>query len=208
MTEPATVLIPRGTANVLRALIGAGTAPTTIRQLSRAAQVSAPRGAEIIERLVEHGLATVTKVGGAKLCRFNDAHLAAPLVTGLVELRYRMFEFLRAEIADWREQPLHASLFGSAARGDGDTVSDLDILLIHEDGAGPQDETSGWATQLAASRQRVLAATGNYVSWFEVSRSTLSQAITEKEPIIDKWRQDNVHLAGDRIATVLTEASS
>jgi hypothetical protein len=97
----------------------------------------------------------------SKLCRLNRAHLAAAAVVELVQLRGRMLELLRREIASWAVAPEHASLFGSAARGDGDTSSDLDILdilVIRPTGRAEDDPT--WGEQLVTSGQRVHAATG------------------------------------------------
>jgi predicted nucleotidyltransferase len=48
-------------------------------------------------------------------------------------------------------------LFGSAARGDGNVDSDLDVLVIHEDAVDPDR----WADQLAASGRAELADSEN-----------------------------------------------
>jgi hypothetical protein len=197
VSDPATMLIPAGTAAVLRVLAGAGGAvPFSVRRLAQHAGVTHQRAAQVVNRLSGHGLVLVEEAGGAKLCRFNTEHLAAPAVTSLVQLRGALMDLLRNEIAAWKEQPVHASLFGSAARGDGNTSSDLDILLIHPDGAGGEDEKSGWSEQLHDSGQRIHRRTGNWPSWFEVSFSTLRRAVTNKEPLVAEWRSDNVRLAG------------
>jgi hypothetical protein len=38
---------------------------------------------------------------------------------------------MRKELSGWKPKPLYACVFGSAARGDGDAGSDVDLLLVH-----------------------------------------------------------------------------
>ena len=140
VTEPANVLLAPGTAAVLRALAGADTA-FTIRQLARVAGVSHSRAHQAVHRLAEHGLVLAEQFGNAKLCRLNRAHLAADIVIQLTQLRAKIMELLRREIVVWELQPYHASLFGSAARGDGDASSDLDVLVVRPTGSAEGDAT-------------------------------------------------------------------
>ena len=102
--------------------------------------------------------------------------------------------------------PLHVSLFGSAARGDGDTTSDLDLLVIRPD--TPQDDDDDiWDEQLFASGERVVAATGNLAAWFVTTPADLRRAVDAGEPVIGEWRRDGIHLAGRRLEALLREAA-
>lgn len=95
------------------------------------------------------------------------------------------------------------SLFGSAARGDGGTDSDLDLLVVRPDDA--DDET--WEAQLYESGTRILAATGNRAAWFVTTPADLRRAVKAGEPSIAECRRDNVHLAGRRLDQLLREAA-
>jgi predicted nucleotidyltransferase len=203
--SPVRALVPTGTASVLRVLVGAD-ASFTIRQLARTAGVSAPLAADIVHRLAAHGLVTTQPAGRALLCRFNKDHLAAPAIRDLVTLRARLLEFLREEIATWPIASVHASLFGSAARGDGDTDSDLDLLVIRPDDLTEQ-ETSTWDEQLYATARRTQAATGNPTSWFEITLAELARAALADEPIVTEWRRDAVSLAGESLASTLRKVA-
>jgi predicted nucleotidyltransferase len=147
----------------------------------------------------------VEEHGGSKLTRLNRAHLLAPAVLDLAQVRARLIALLKAEISTWALPPLHASLFGSAARGDGTTASDLDILVLRSDNVETDDEP--WASQILDSGLRIRRATGNEVSWFDVITTHLHRAITKKEPLISEWRRDAIQLAGQGLRTVLTKAS-
>jgi DNA-binding transcriptional ArsR family regulator len=204
VSEPASVVLPPGTAAVLRALAGTDAA-FTVRRVARVAGVSHNRAHQVILRLAEHGLVLTEEQGPSKLCRLNREHLAAAAVIELVQLRARMVELLRDELAGWAVAPEHASLFGSAARGDGDTSSDLDILVVRP--SRIREDDPAWAGQLVTSGQRIHAATGNHVAWFNVSRADLRRAVRAGELIVDEWRRDALRLVGNDLPALLRRAS-
>src|SRR5690242_18190892 len=115
------------TAALLRVLAGADE-QFTGRELARLAGVSHAHAAKVGDRLAGHGVVTVEEHGAANLVRLNREHLAADAVVALALLRSRLRELLAAELGEWSLPAVSASLFGSAARGDGDIASDLDIL--------------------------------------------------------------------------------
>jgi hypothetical protein len=170
-----------------------------VRHVARVAGVSANRAGQVLSHLAEHGLVLVEEHGAGRLCRLNRSHLAAAAVVALVDLRGRLVTFLRDEVASWARPAGHASLFGSAARGDGDTSSDLDILVIRDN---PDDE-DGWEGQLYESGERIFAATGNRVAWFAITMADLERAVAAGESIVGEWERDGLHLAGQRLGTLL-----
>lgn len=66
----------------------------------------------------------------------------------------------RHELSTWSVQPLYACVFGSAARRDGDTLSDIDLLLVHQPFPGdvpPRRRMPALAKQVARSAAHWLA---------------------------------------------------
>ena len=189
--EATDIVLPRATAAVFRVLVGTD-ASFSIRQLARVAGVSAPRAVEIVNHASERGLILVEQAGRSRMCRFNSEHLAAGAVIELVTIRQRMLRAIEDEIASWSIAPLHASLFGSAARGDGNTNSDLDLLLVRTE-AEPSDE---WEEQKYTSGVRLRSKIGNHVSWFDISLTEMKRAMRETEPIIAEWKKDSICLSG------------
>jgi predicted nucleotidyltransferase len=202
LAEPATVIMPPGTAAVIRVLAGAEDA-FTIRQIGRLAGVSHARAAQVVALLDRHGVVDTEDRGPSRLCTLNREHLATPALIELVELKRSMLRLIRREIESWAVKPLHASVFGSAARGDGDVTSDLDVLVVHQDNVG----TDAWSEQLNTAAGHVRRATGNPVAWFDISREELRLALAAGEPIVQQWRSDSIHLIGSTLATVLKEAA-
>ncbi len=201
--RPAGLILPPGTEAVLRALSGTET-PLGVREVARVAGFSANRASQVLTHLIDHGLVTVEEHGAGRLCRLNRAHLATEPLLALVELRGRLLGFLRDEVGTWEPRALHVSLFGSAARGDGHTRSDLDLLVVRTD---RKKDEEAWERQLYDSGERILAATGNRAAWFVTIPAELRRAVQVGEPIVGEWRRDVVHLAGRRLDQLLREAA-
>lgn len=189
-----------GTAAVIRVLAGADDT-FTIRELGRLAGVSHARAAQVVDALARHGVVHTEHRGRARLCRLNREHLATPALVALVGLKLTLVELLQQEISSWRMRPLHASVFGSAARGDGGVDSDIDVLLVRPDDITPGAEL--WSEQLHATADVARRATGNLLSWFDVSREELALAIKSQEPTLREWQADSIQLDGSRLAEML-----
>ena len=114
---------------------------------------------DALERLVRQGIVHSERVGGSKLYHLNRAHLAAPWVIGLANLRAQLLEKLAATIEAWAVKPVAAVLFGSVARGEADEQSDLDLLVVRP--RGTSSEGPPWEDQLAELQWAGTAWTGN-----------------------------------------------
>lgn len=193
LSNPASVALSRGTSAVISALAGT-TQPLGIRDVGRLAGISANRAHQVIRSLAAHGVVRMESFGSRQMCSLNRSHLATQPLVDLAELRRRLFEFLASEVASWDPAPMHASVFGSAARGDGGTDSDIDILVVIE---------KKRAVPVSESERRIHAATGNWPAWLDISGEELATSVRANEPIIEEWRRDNVHLYGERLASLL-----
>lgn len=131
LSDPTRAVVPTLDGAVLTVLATAGK-PLTVGQV---AQLAA-RGSEIgvrrsLARLVEQGIVRATLVGRNQVHELNRDHIAAPAAILLAGLRLELWGRFREELSSWRPRPLYACIFGSAARGDGDAGSDIDLLLVH-----------------------------------------------------------------------------
>ena len=202
---PAAIALPAGTESVLRVLAGTDQS-LGVREVARLAGVSPNRASQVLSDLADHGLVVVKDRGAGRLCRLNREHLAAEPLLALVGLRPRLLDMLRSEVVAWPRRPFNVSLFGSAARGDGTTASDLDLLVVRANRAS-DDLDDEWDQQLYDSGERILAATGNRAAWLVTTMADLQRAVRSGEPIVDEWRRDGIHLAGRRLATLLRDAA-
>lgn len=179
---------------VLRVLRGT-TRPLTGREVARLVRAgSQPTVNASLRRLSEQGLVHAEEAGNAYLYTFNREHLAAPAVRLLADVRTEFERRLRDEIADWKIAPLHVSVFGSAARGDGDTQSDIDIFIVRRRGVSKDD--SRWQEQLAQLSSRVLAWTGNHAGLADISEADARRLRRERPPIVDELNRDAITIVG------------
>jgi predicted nucleotidyltransferase len=183
---------------VLRVLRGTSLALTG-REVARLVRTgSQPAVNASLRRLSEEGLVRADEAGRAYLYTLNREHLAAPAVELLADVRTELERRLRAEIADWRIEPVHVSIFGSAARGDGDTQSDIDNFVVRP--RGVSDDDPGWQEQLERLSGRVLAWTGNHVGLADVSEADTRRLRRERPPIVDELSRDAITIVGPEAA--------
>ena len=119
LSDPTRALTPTLDGPVLSVLAKAGH-PLTVGEIAQ----QAARGSEIgirrsVARLVEQGLVTATQMGRNLVHELNRDHVAAPAAALLADLRLELWKRLRDTLSGWAEKPVHAAVFGSAARADG-----------------------------------------------------------------------------------------
>ncbi len=200
LTHPYRAISPTIDAELLVALIGSRGS----RSGREVAQMigRSPTGVQhVLERLVEEGLVERQKAGRAFLYSFNYEHLLAPAVQEMAKVRLELVSRLRELIGDWDVAPLHASLFGSAARGDGDAQSDIDIFLvrpkaIEED----EEEWRGCVDDLTESVERW---TGNVASIIELPEAKLGALRKRRPPALSGLTRDAIDLAGLPVRKIL-----
>lgn len=162
------------------------------------------RGPPVLHRLTDQGIVQARSAGGVLLFSLNRDHLAFPAIAQLTELRSLLWERLREAIARWSLPPVYATVFGSAARGDGDERSDIDLLVVRPDDLDGDD--SAWVGQLDELRQRIRAWTGNDAQIVELSVRELRRA--RHEPTLLAATSDEVPLTPGRLAELLSPRRS
>lgn len=188
--------------DILR-LLRSTTRPLTGREVARLVRSgSQPTVNGALRRLSVEGLVYADEAGNAYLYRLNREHIASPAIELLADVRTELERRLRAEVASWETAPTHLSIFGSAARGDGDTASDVDIFVVRPRGV-PHDEPH-WREQLDRLSDHVLAWTGNHAGVSEVSEGDARRLRRERPPVVDELRRDAITIAGPEPAELLS----
>ena len=193
VSKPFTAISPSLDAAVLVELAGS-TAPRSGRELARRVERSHTGVQHVLDRLVEHGLVNREEAGKTFLYKLNRDHLLAPTVEQMAGARAELVRRLRDALAAWRVQPVHASLFGSAARGDGDASSDIDLLVVRSVDVFPDDVQ--WRAQLDTLADLVRRWTGNNAGIAEVSENEIPRLRQERPPVVEQVSEDSVELAG------------
>jgi predicted nucleotidyltransferase len=186
--------------DVLVVLAGT-TRPLTGRRVAELVGRSQGGVLKALDRFVEHGLVLRTPAGRALMHELNRDHLAAPAVEVLAGMRTELLRRLRDAFGDWHVAPVHASIFGSAARGDGDTTSDIDIFVVRP--AHVEEETPGWRSQVERLVENVRSWTGNHVVVIEQDEAEARRLRRAKPPVLEELRRDGIDLAGTPLRELL-----
>ncbi len=157
----------------------------------------------VLNRLTDHGLVIRVELNRAYLFSLNREHLACPAVLALVGMRKTLLDEIRKDVDAWQVAPVHVSLFGSTARGDGNTASDIDLFVVRP--ATTSAEDPRWREQIDALEQRIHGWTGNRAGVAEVAEGEIERLVTDERPIVAELRADAIGLFGPTIATLLGE---
>jgi predicted nucleotidyltransferase len=200
VSKPFAAISPSVDADVLVVLAGS-TKPRSGRELARRAGRSNTGVQHVLDRLVEHGLVSREEVGRTFLYQLNRDHLLAPAVERMAGVRGELVRRLRDEIDAWEIPPVHASLFGSAARGDGDVSSDIDLLVVRPADVDPDD--AHWRGQVDRLADLVRRWTGNNAGIAEVSEGELPRLRKDRPPVVEEVSEDAIDLAGEATRKLL-----
>jgi predicted nucleotidyltransferase len=201
VARPYAAVAPGVEGEVLVVLAGT-TAPLTGRQIARLVRRgTSPSVSAALDRLVAQGLVQRQEAGRAYLHTLNRDHVAAPVVELLAGIRAELLRRVRDTLVHWQPPPVHASLFGSTARADGDTESDIDLLIVRP--ADVDDEDPAWRSQVGALNDALYAWTGNDASVVELGETDVDQLRRNPPPILADLRADGIDLAGVPVRTLI-----
>lgn len=221
LSDPTRAVTATLDGPVLAVLAVAGR-PLTVGQVAQ----QAARGSEIgirrsLARLVEQGIVRAIWMGRNQVHEVNRDHIAAEIAGSLADLRNRLWERMRDEFSGWQVGPMHAFVFGSAARGDGGTASDIDLLLVHAPFPGERKpgrltqrqrmqvaEALGgfagaravagaaaqWQAQLDALRDRVQSWTGNPLQIVDLSLQEWHHPAPAHRELLSTIRREGIEL--------------
>ena len=203
VSAPHTAICPTLDTEVLTVLAGT-TRPLTGREVARLTGRTSHGGVlGVLNRLTEHGLVDRREAGRALLFTLNHEHLAAPAVDVLAGMRTELFERIRATVAVWEIAPIHLSVFGSTARGDGNTESDIDLFVVRPDAV--QEEDARWRAQVDELAEQIQRWTGNHAGIAEASGGELVELRSTQPPIVAELRSDAIALSGPDIQDLLEQ---
>ena len=183
---PITTVVPSLDGPVL-ATLAATTTPMGLATVhARAGRGSKSGIRSVLVRMVAEGL--VLDVPGGYV--LNRDHLAAPAIESLASLHGELVDRIRQAVEEWPVPPTVVGLFGSAARRDGDSSSDIDVLVVSED---PQ-----LAERVDALAWQVQRWTGNSAHVVGRTPAEVARLRRAKEPILAEWTRDLVVIVGSR----------
>lgn len=185
-------VIPTVDADVLQVLAG-GDVSLTGREVHRLVGTRAYESVRrTLDRLVREGIVERRHAGRSHLFSLNHDHLAANAIKQLAHLRYELFDRIRLMVDAWSIHPTTVALFGSTARADSGSLSDLDVFVLRPFALDPDDTT--WTTQLMDLEQAAHRWTGNDVRILEFSEAEIDELLHER--VLHDIARDGIELFG------------
>ncbi|HWC47743.1 MAG TPA: nucleotidyltransferase domain-containing protein [Solirubrobacterales bacterium] len=186
-------------------MLAGTTRPMTGREIARLMGRSSHSGVlAALNRLADHGVVEREEAGRALLFTLNREHLVAPAVELLARMRTEVIDRLRREINSWQIAAVHVSVFGSFARGEGDTSSDIDLFVVRPKKVDHEDPC--WREQLDLLARQIRRWTGNPAGVVEVGKEEIARLRKAEPPIIGELRRDAITVVGSEAAAVLGKA--
>lgn len=168
LSRPYSAISPTIEGDVLAVLAGLDSPISGRAVAAKVKRGTQPAVNAALERLAAQGVVLRVAAPPAFLYSLNRDHVGAEAVLELWRMRSKLLYRIGNQIAGWSTPVVHASVFGSAARGDGDAASDIDVLLIHSEQLDPEDQV--WRSQCDVLAADILKWTGNPASLVELPR--------------------------------------
>jgi hypothetical protein len=205
LAHPHMAITGGGLEGEVLSVLGGTLKQLTGRQVARLARRGSDRGVRLaLNRLAEQGIVETFDAPPAVLYSLNLDHIAAPIAIRLAHLRQQLLDLLKESASAWPTPATHLSIFGSAARADGDEQSEIDLFVVRPGTVDAED--AAWRGQLDALRESVRRWTGNHAGISEVGEAELRELATERPPIVRDLERDAVTLIGKDVAQLLRAA--
>lgn len=201
---------------VLSVLASAGRPLTAGEVASQAARGSEIGIRKCLARLVEEGIVRAVEMGRNRVHELNRQHIAAAVADGLAGLRIELLRRFRAELESWEPHSVEAWLFGSAARGDGDADSDIDLLLVRQPRQGEvfnRDASPArpGASGIVSSILSVLAAAPMshlVIPWTSAQESKWHQQVDQLHGLVRAWTGNPLQVVELSLFEVATQRTN
>jgi predicted nucleotidyltransferase len=178
--HPVEAVIPGAQGRVL-AVLAETTAELNLRTLARLAGVSVAQASRVMPDLVELGLVERREVPPSSQFRLVRENVAARTIIDLARSRDTALARIGAAADALPISPVSIIVFGSFARGEAGTQSDLDVVVVRPNEVAEDDDV--WATAVEQWRNDARAVTGNPVEILEVSRDEVRSRLAGRSAL-------------------------
>ena len=191
--RPVQAVIPGAPGRIL-AVLAETTAELNLRTIARLAAVSNAQASRVLPRLVDLGIVDRREVPPSALFRYVPENVAARAITALSAVRRTVLDEVGRMAGLIEPQPASVIVFGSFARGEAGSESDLDIVVVRDGEVAEDDDR--WGSATAHFRQLVKRLTGNPVEIVETDTSQISGLLRTRKPLWRDVRRDGVVVFG------------
>jgi hypothetical protein len=191
--RPLEAIVPGVQGRVL-SVLAETTADLNMRTIARLADASLAQASRVLARLVELGVVERRDVPPSSLFRLVRQHVAAGPLLALARGRDALMSEMGRLASGLPVVPMSAIVFGSFARGEAETESDIDTVLVRPAGVEESDES--WSESVEQWRTSLRRASGNLVEVLEVGSDEVVALLTSRRQVWRDIRSDGLVVHG------------
>ena len=205
LVQPVQAVIPGAQGRIL-AVLAETSAELSLRTIARLSGVSIAQASRVMPKLVELGMVERRELPPSSLFRLVNEHVASRAVLALAGARRTVLDQVGRAAGALASPPVSVILFGSFARGDARSGSDIDVVIVRP--AAVAEENEAWASGLEAWRQHARRITGNRIEIVEVSEREIARLLQGREPLWSDVARDGVAIFGRPVSELTVERSA
>ena len=194
--RPVEAVIPGAQGKILAVLVET-TAELNLRTVARLSGVSVAQTSRILPSLVALGLVKRREVPPSALFGFVHDHLASQAIALLARARERVIHELGQTAAALDPAPVSVIVFGSLARGDADTHSDIDVVVVRPEALDEDDDR--WRRALEDWCNNAERLTGNSIEVLEIAEPEIAERLSGSGVVWRDVTRDGVTVFGAAI---------
>jgi predicted nucleotidyltransferase len=201
---PVETMIPGATGRLLAALARVDT-ELPVSTLARVAGVGRTRASGLIAELSSLGLVDRREIGRTTMVSLARDNAAGQLVDRLGHLQSVVVDQLRLMASELDPAPLALLVFGSFARGEATSDSDIDVLAVRP----TRVDSDRWSDAVATFATKARRLTGNPVQVLDYDLDELRRRAGPRaktgRAFWEALRRDSLVLAGTSVGELLTD---
>jgi len=201
--QPIETVVPGVQGRVLGVLARTDT-ELTMRTVAGLADVSVNRAATVLNRLIELGVVHRRDAGSAALVSLERENQVARLLLELLDVRRTVIERLSAEASMIQPAPASLVLYGSFARGDALSDSDIDVLAVRAAAVSPDVER--WSDSLGCWAESASRIAGNPVRVVAAGIEELPRLLRRRGTVWRSAASEGIVLIGASLTELATAA--
>jgi len=203
--RPVQAVIPGAQGRIL-AVLAETSAELNLRTISRLSGVSLAHASRIMPVLVDLGVVGRREAPPSALFQFIPENVASRAITALTCTRKIVLKELEVAASQIDPAPLSVIVFGSLARGQADSASDIDVLVVRPRSVDEDDDA--WHRGLDGWRKHACLVAGNRVEVLEVDEDAAGRSLRRHKPLWTDIERDGVVIFGSGLPALRKRRSA
>jgi predicted nucleotidyltransferase len=150
--------------------------------------------------LMDEGVVIFALVSkGSQFFELNQSHILTKHLVAIDHAKDDMLDVVRGRVAQWPREPRAVVLFGSVARNDDTSASDIDLLVVWKGKRAPSED---WNSDKIRLAEAVQASVGSVANIVDFSGPEWEAAVAAEERLVGEIARDGVSVTGTAVRTL------